>query len=130
MKYSNYIGIVFALCCIYVCYAPWVYIPTIQTVVTGMHAPNTNFGHPGLLNIILSVIAIVMFSIPTIWAKRTNIFVTTFNVAWAFRSFLFVTHCELGECPEKKWGIYALMIISALILVMALLPKMNIEVKK
>jgi hypothetical protein len=129
MKYSNYIGVVIAIGLIIVCYVPWVYIPSIQTVLTGMNTPHTNFGHPGLLNVILSVIAIIFFITPKVWAKRSNIFLVTFNMAWSVRNFVLVTHCELGECPEKRWGIYALMLLSAILLLMALLPKMDIENK-
>jgi hypothetical protein len=129
MKYSNYIGVVIAIGLIIVCYVPWVYIPSIQTVLTGMNTPHTNFGHPGLLNVILSVIAIIFFITPKVWAKRSNIFLVTFNMAWSVRNFVLVTHCELGECPEKRWGIYALMLLSTMLLLMALLPKMDVENK-
>jgi hypothetical protein len=129
MKYSNYIGVVIAIGLIIVCYVPWVYIPSIQTVLTGMNTPHTNFGHPGLLNVILSVIAIIFFITPKVWAKRSNIFLVTFNMAWSVRNFVLVTHCELGECPEKRWGIYALMLLSTILLLMALLPKMDVENK-
>jgi len=129
MKYSNYIGVAVAVALIGVCYSPWVYIPSIPVTVTGMNTPHTNFGHPGLMNIFLSVIAIILFITPKVWAKRSNIFVVTFNIAWSLRNFLLVTQCELGECPEKKWGIYAFMFLSALLLLMALLPKMKVESK-
>jgi hypothetical protein len=129
MKYSNYIGAAVALALIGVCYSPWVYIPSIQAVLTGMNTPHTNFGLPGLMNVILSVIAVILFITPKVWAKRTNIFVGTFNIAWSIRNFFLVTQCELGECPEKKWGIYAFMLLSALLLLMALLPKLQIDSK-
>jgi hypothetical protein len=130
MKYSNYIGAAVALGLIGVCYSPWVYIPSINAVLTGMNTPHTNFGHPGLLNAILSVIAIILFITPKIWAKRSNIFVGTFNMAWSIRNVLLVTQCELGECPEKKWGIFAFMLLSALLLLMALLPQLKVESKR
>jgi hypothetical protein len=127
MKYSNYLGIAIAVALITTCFMPWVYIPSINTTVTGMKAPHTNFGSPGLMNIVMSVVALIFFAVPKVWAKRTNVFICTFNVAWTVRNYILITQCELGECPEKKWGIYALVVFSILLFVMALLPKMDIN---
>lgn len=122
MKYSNYIGIIAALAIVAVCFMPWVYIPFIQTTVTGMSADKTNLGRPGLMNIILCIVAVALFIIPQIWAKRINIFMSIFNLAWSIRNFLLITQCELGECPEKKSGIYLLLFLSAVLLLMTFLP--------
>lgn len=122
MKYSNYIGIIAALAIVAVCFMPWVYIPFIQTTVTGMSADKTNLGRPGLMNIILCIVAVALFIIPQIWAKRINIFMSIFNLAWSVRNFLLITQCELGECPEKKSGIYLLLFLSAVLLLMTFLP--------
>lgn len=122
MKYSNYIGIIAALAIVAVCFMPWVYIPFIQTTVTGMSADKTNLGRPGIMNIILCIVAVALFIIPQIWAKRINIFMSIFNLAWSVRNFLLITQCELGECPEKKSGIYLLLLLSAVLLLMTFLP--------
>jgi len=122
MKYSNYIGIIAAFAVIIVCFMPWVYIPSIQTTITGMRADKTNFGHPGLMNIIFCIVAIALFIIPRVWAKRFNLFAGTFNLAWSFRNFLLITQCELGECPEKQAGIYLLLAFSAVLLLMTFVP--------
>lgn len=126
MKYSNYIGILVAIVLMAICFVPWVFIASINTIITGMHAEHTNFGRPGLMNIILNVIAVLLFVTAKIWAKRTNVFVCTFNLAWTVRNYIIITQCELGECPEKRWGIYALVLLSVLLLLMALLPKLDL----
>ncbi len=105
-----------------VCFMPWVYISSIQTTVTGIRADKTNFGHPGLINIILSTVATVLFIIPRVWAKRMNLFISTFNLAWAVRNFLLITQCELGDCPEKRPGIYLLFVLSVVLLLMTFIP--------
>ncbi|HEX8356278.1 MAG TPA: hypothetical protein VF610_02655 [Segetibacter sp.] len=127
MKYSNYIGVVAALALIACCFVPWVYIAPIKTTITGVSAENTNFGRPGILHIFFAAISIALFLLPRVWAKRANLFVATFNLAWSVRNFLIITHCELGECPEKKMGIYALLILSFLLEIMALLPKIELK---
>lgn len=127
MKYSNYLGVVIALLLILICFVPWVHIESINTTVTGVHSGKTNFGKPGLITIIMSVLAVILFMLPTTWAKRTNVFICTFNFAWSVRNFLVITQCELGECPEKKWGIYVLVVLSLLLLILSFIPKIEIK---
>jgi hypothetical protein len=127
MKYSNYIGVLAAIALIYFCFVPWVYIDTIKTTITGIRADNTNFGRPGVLHIFFSVVTIILFLLPKIWAKRTNLFFVTFNLSWSIRNFLLITQCEFGDCPEKKMGIYAIVFLSAVMQVMGMLPKMKVS---
>ena len=122
MRYSTHIGIAATIALVMVCFAPWVYIPSIKTTITGFFAEGTNYGHPGLMHCIMSVFAIVFFLLKNVVAKRTNIFFCGFNFAWSLRNFLLITHCELGECPEKKWGIYFVVILSFLMMLMSFLP--------
>jgi hypothetical protein len=130
MKYSQVIGIISALAIIAICYMPWVYISSIHFTVTGLHAEETSFGKPGLLNIVFAGLAIIFFSIQKIWAKRTNVFIVTINFAWAFRNFLLVSTCQSGDCPEKKAGIYLLLIVSLIMLLMSFLPRIKLPEEK
>jgi hypothetical protein len=123
MRYSNYIGVVSALAIVAVCFMPWVYIASIQTTITGMEADKTNFGHPGLMNIILATIAAVLFIIPFVWAKRTNLFIGSFNLAWSLRNFIIITQCEFGDCPERRAGIYLMLALSVVLLLMTFIPQ-------
>lgn len=127
MKYSNYIGVIASIVLIGCCFVPWVYIDSIKTTITGLRAEHTGFGKPGLLHIIFSIISIILFLIPAIWTKRTNLFIGAFNFAWSIRNFLLMTHCELGECPHKLLGIYAIIPAAALLLVMTLLPDIKLK---
>ncbi|MDQ6812502.1 MAG: hypothetical protein M3040_01985 [Bacteroidota bacterium] len=127
MKNSNYIGIIAALLLIGSCFIPWVYIESIDTVITGLKAERTNYGKPGILHIAFSVLSIVFFLIPAIWAKRTNLFIGAFNFAWAIRNFLLITHCDYGECPQKRFGIFAILLLSIVIIIMATLPKIELK---
>lgn len=122
MRYSNILGIVACLALVTLCFTPWVYIATIQTTVTGFHTPHTNFGKPGLVHCILAGLAVLCFAISHTGAKRTNIFICTLNLAWAFRNYILTTRCEVGECPEKRWAIYFVVLTALFMLVMSLLP--------
>lgn len=127
MKYSNYIGVAAAVLVIAFCFAPWVYIESIKTTITGFDTKPTNYGVPGVLHLIMSVLSAILFWVPAVWAKRFNLFSTTINFTWSIRNFLLITHCELGECPDKKAGIYAIIFLSMVMLAMALLPKVDLE---
>jgi hypothetical protein len=123
MKYSSLFGVIAALTVIATCFLPWAYIASIQTTLTGLQTPNTALGKPGLLSIIFSSISIILFIVPAVWAKRVNVFLGAFNVAWSVRNFILLGHCELGECPEKKVGIYIMLLSSVALFLMTLLPK-------
>ncbi len=130
MKKSQTIGIVAAIATMAVCFLPWVYISSKQITVTGFQAIGTDFGKPGLFNMVMSIIMVVLFAIPTLWAKRTNLFVGSLNIAWSFRNFILLTTCMMGECPEKKPGLYLLLFLAVSLLLMTLLPSIPVKQKK
>lgn len=127
MKHSQTIGILASIALIAVCFLPWSFIESRQLTVTGFYAQGTSFGKPGLFNTILSVAMILLFALPAVWAKRTNMFLAAMNLAWAFRNYLLVSSCMMGECPEKKPGLFILLFLAVIIQLMALLPKIKIE---
>jgi hypothetical protein len=129
MKHSQTIGIIAALLVIVLCFFPWSYVVSKQLTISGFHTEGTSFGKPGLFNIILCSVMIVFFLLPRIWAKRTNIFIAVLNLAWSFRNFLLISACMLGECPEKKPALYAILILSIVIQFMTFLPKIKLPAK-
>ncbi len=125
MKYSQTIGLLLSLALGASCFLPWAQIHNGTITVTGLSAHGTDFGKPGMLNLILGVAAAVLFCVPAIWAKRTNIFVTGLNVAWALRSYLVVGTCLMGECPAKMAGLYLLLLCSIGMLLMSFFPRLD-----
>lgn len=130
MKYSQLIGILACLAVITTCYFPWTFIESKQLVISGMHAPDSNFGKPGLMNIIITSLSIIFFAIQKVWSKRTNVFVTIFNLAWSIRNYILVASCLMGECPVKRPALYLLVLFSAVMMIMAFLPKLTLATKK
>ncbi len=122
MRYSNYVGIVAAICLIASCFLDWVFIQSIQASITGVNTAPTGFGKPGYLHIFFATISIVLFALPQIGAKRANVFIAAINLAWSFKNILVITQCQMGECPEKRAGIYAVVFFSVVIIIMAFLP--------
>jgi hypothetical protein len=129
MKYSQRIGILASLAVMTVCFLPWSYIVSKHLLITGLSAEGTNFGKPGLFNFILCVVMLILFALPAVWAKRTNVFIGALNLAWAFRNYILVSACMMGECPEKKTGLYLLVFFAIVMQLMALLPKMPVKSK-
>jgi hypothetical protein len=123
MKHSQTIGILASLAVIGVCFMPWCIIVSHNIIVSGIEAKGTDFGRPGLMNIVFSTLSILFFLTPKIWAKRINVLIAALNIAWSFRNYLVVTSCDGGECPEKKAGIFLLLILSAIILAMTFFPR-------
>jgi hypothetical protein len=126
MKYSQHIGFIASVILIIFCFQPWVILPTTQAAITGVNTIGTRFGKPALVNLFFSFIAAVFFLIPKIWSKRANLFMTAINLAWAIRNYVLVSTCSGGECPEKKAGLYILVIAASIMLLMSLLPKIEI----
>ena len=128
MKYSKWIGLLSAAVIIAVCYVPWIYVPSVKLEIGGMHASGPqSFGRPGLMNIIMTVGAALMFLLPFIWAKRTNLFFCAFNIAWSIRNYILLTKCYGGECPEIKAALYILLAASLAMLVMSMIPDVKLK---
>jgi hypothetical protein len=106
MSRTAIIGILAALLVIVCAFFPWSVIESRHLVFTGMDGTGSNYGEPGKLNIILSVLAIVIFLVKKKWLSRMNLFVGAFLVAWTFRNTLLYSRCEVGECPEVGMALY------------------------
>ncbi len=127
MKYSQIIGIITAVIVIVVCHLPWSIVVERNIVINGMYTQGTDFGRPGLLNIILCVVMIVFFCLNKVWAKRTNLFVGAIGFAWSIRNYILVTTCYFGECPQKQPALFALVLFSFLTMLMTFFPKIEIK---
>jgi len=130
MKYSNWIGLAAAIIIIICCYLNWLCVPTVHLTIGGMSASGKhNFGRPGLMPIFFSVLAAINFLLPFVWAKRTNIFVTGFCVAWGVRNYFLLSRCYSGECPQLLPAFYIMLAASLLMLAMSFVPDIKVKQK-
>ena len=129
MKYSTIIGITAAIALIIACFMPWTFHPDLQKYFTGFYSEQNIYGKPGKLFLILSFIAIVLFLVPKVWAKRTNWLVTTITLAYAIKSYILFTSCYSGICPVKQPGIYLVMISVGIMVIAAILPDLRLKEK-
>lgn len=126
MKHSQTIGILLCLALLYCTTQPLVIIESQHLVITGWKTPGTNFGQPGKFILYFAGLSLVLFALPYIWAKRFNMALAALLIAWSFRNFMVLSTCQMGDCPQKKWALYACVIISFGILMMTFLPKIKI----
>ncbi len=127
MKYSQQTGIAAALALIVICFLPWSFIASRQLTVSGLSATGTDFGKPGIFNIIMTCAALLLFAVARVWAKRANVFICAINLAWSIRNYILLSTCLFGECPEKKPALYALVVLAVIMQVMAFLPKIEVD---
>ena len=130
MRYTKWVGLLAVALLIGSCFLPWVFIQSKEITVTGVDATGTNFGKPGYTHFVLSFFFLVFHFIPKIWAKRWNLLVVALNIAWAIRNYFIISMCREGDCPEKKIGLWLVLIASVLMLVSALFPDIELKEEK
>ena len=132
MKYSQQIGILAALLVIGSCFLPWIEIPALNIKLNGINGfvnKNITFGTQIKPHTFFCIIAIVLFLINKVWAKRTNIFICFLSLTWAIKNFILFSVCR-PECPSIKIGLYSLLIFAVVMQIMSFLPTTKIESKK
>ena len=123
----KWIGILAAIALIVACFFPWVFIESKNITVTGVESTGTSFGKPAYFHFFLAALYLLFTFIARVWAKRWNLLIVALNIGWAARNYLIISACAGGECPEKKAGLYIVLISSLVMLVAALFPKMDVS---
>jgi len=127
MKYSKYIAIAAAIILIIACFMPWAYYPDLGKNFTGFFSEKNNYGKPGKVFLFFAIITIILSVIPAIWAKRLNQFVGVLTVAYTIKTYFLFTSCYSGICPDKKIGLYLVLISSFILLIVTMLPDMKLK---
>jgi hypothetical protein len=99
-------------------------------MITGMKAEAINFGKPGLLHIVLSVLMILLLLLNKMWSLKTAFFISAFNIAWSLRNFISISACSAGICPTKHMALYIILIAPVAATVFLLLIHKEAPVKK
>jgi hypothetical protein len=123
----KWIGLAASILLVVSCFSPWVFIVSRNITVSGIDAVGTNFGKPGYFHFVGAFFFLLFHFMPKIWAKRLNLLVSALNLSWAIRNFFIIAACYGGECPERKIGLYLVLISSVLILVTSLFPDMKVK---
>ena len=129
MKYSKLIGAVAGVGLIVICFMPWTYHADVGKNFTGFFSEKNAYGKPGNAFVFFTVIFLVLTFISKIWAKRINLFITAIMVAYAIKTYILYTSCYNAYCPEKRPGIYFVLICSFVMLLAAVFPDMKMDKK-
>jgi hypothetical protein len=129
MKYSKWIGVIIYIMLIGVCFMPWTYHADLNVYFSGFFSQNNVYGKPGKYFIIFSLISIVLMFIPKVWAKFTHLFFAGIIMAYALKTYHLFASSYNAYSPEKQPGIYALVALTILSFVIALLPDMKLKKK-
>jgi hypothetical protein len=127
MKYSQRIGIAAALLLVAASYMPWAYFPDLGKEFTGFYSELNRYGRPGKILMFLSAVMIVLFLTPKLWAKRTNIVAGGITLAFAIKCYILYTACYRGICPEKRIGIFLILLAAGIAMGASLLPDLPVK---
>jgi hypothetical protein len=121
LKYAPYTGLAAALLLVLCCFLPWAYYPDLHENFSGFYSRQNQYGKPGKPFIFLSIISIVFFLVPKLWARRANQFVCVLIFAYALKNYFVFAACYGGFCPEIKLGLVGMLVFSLIILISSLL---------
>jgi hypothetical protein len=125
--YSKWIAVFASVLLIVSCFLPWAYYPDIDKVFTGFFSENNLYGKPGKWLTVMAVISLLCQFLPNIFYKRANLLLMALNVAYAIKSYIIFASCYHGYCPEKKIGIYLMLIASILLMTAAVFPSGRVK---
>ena len=129
MKYSQWIGILAAIILCAACFNNWTWHPDLKTYFTGFYSEQNMYGKPGKLIVGLSVIAIMMFAMNKVWAKRVNWIICAILGAYALKTYILFSSCYRGICPVKQPALYVMIIAPVIMLLMTFLPELTASSK-
>jgi hypothetical protein len=127
MRWMKWVGIAVATLLVIACFMTWVTIPSKNIIVTGIDTSGTNFGKPGYFHFITATFFIAFSIVRRVWAKRANLPIVALNLAWALRNYFIISMCRGGICPEKHVALYAIVPLSVVMLVAALMPDLKVK---
>ena len=130
MRQYKIIGVALCMLLIVSTLLPWAFYADLGKNFTGFYSENNTYGKPGKFFAAFAVVAIILTLVNKVWAKRTLLFLAPVNIGYLIKTYILFTTCYNTYCPEKKIGLYLLIISSVGIMVIALLPKLNLPPEK
>jgi len=135
-KILSWIGIAACIALIISCFLPWTYYADsniaseAERTFTGFFSYQYKYGRPGKFLIFFGLVILVMMVLPKVWAKRTNLFLSAFTLAYAIKTYILFTSCYNAYCPEKRAGIFIMLFSTVVMLVACVFPNMKISGNK
>jgi len=127
LKILKWIGFSACILLIVACFLPWTYHADINKTFTGFFSEQNNYGRPGKFLSFFAIVSAVLIWLPKIWAKRVHLFFAALTVGYAIKTYILFTSCYNAYCPEKKIGVYLMMICCVVILVVSIFPDLKLK---
>lgn len=108
---------------------PWTYYADIRETFTGFYSYKNEYGRPGKFLSFTGAAAFLLMYLPKVWAKRVNLFLCAIALGYAIKTYILFTSCYNAYCPEKKSGIYLMLLCSVLMLTAAVFPDLKMRRK-
>ena len=132
VKFLSWIGMLACITLIISCFLPWAYYadPHItnetERTFNGFYSFKQQYGKPGNTLVFLGSLILLFMILPKVWAKRTNLFLAAFALAYAIKSYILFTSCYNAYCPEKRIGIFIMLFSVIVVLIACVFPNMKI----
>ena len=127
MKYYKWIGWCAAALLIISCFIPWAYYADLNKNFTGFFSEQNIYGKPAMFFIFFALVSVVLIYLDKVWAKRTHIFLAALNIGYLIKTYILFTSCYNAYCPEKKPGLYLLILSSALLMIVSVFPGIKVD---
>jgi hypothetical protein len=125
--YSRWIALGAFVLLVVACFMPWTYHADIGKTFTGFYSENNIYGKPAKFLLIAGGLSALFAFLPKLWLKRTALFLSGLNVAYAIKTFLMYGACYLGYCPEKKMGLFLMLVSTIMLLLVSMFPAGEIK---
>ena len=110
-----------------VCFMPWTYHADLQKSFTGFFSEKDAYGKPGKFITFFCLASFFLIMAQKIWAQRVLLFVAGTLMAYSIKTYILYTSCYNAYCPDKKAGIYLLLVLSIIIFASALFSDVKIS---
>lgn len=127
MKYSKWIGLLACITLIVASFIPWTYYADIHKSFTGFFSEQNMYGKPGKFLVFFAVVSVFLILITKLWAKRFHLFLSALFLGYAIKTYILFVSCYNAYCPEKKPGIYLMIISMIIIMAVSIFPNMKLE---
>ena len=123
-------GIIACVVLMVACFMPWTYHADLGKKFTGFFSEQNRYGKPGEFLVAFAAAVLIFMLLPKLWAKRTNLFLGALLVAYAVKTYILFTGCYMAYCPERKAGIYLMLVSSVIIFIATAFPNMKLPEEK
>src|SRR6476620_9984542 len=127
MKYYKWIGGCASALLVVSCFMPWAYYADLNKNFTGFFSEQNIYGKPAMFFIFFAIVSFLLIYLNKVWAKRTHIVLAALNLGYLIKTYILFTSCYNAYCPEKKFGLYLLILSSAVLMIVSILPNTKVE---